>query len=87
MMAGNERTPSKARGSSDSETGDLYLAVSRGIVVSVWVMLEVSVMVGAIPVVSAPDVVPFLSPQPASTRTAAINRIVFIVTPSRDRWW
>jgi hypothetical protein len=35
--------------------------------------------------VSAPDVVPFLSPQLASTRTAAINRIVFIVAPSGGR--
>jgi hypothetical protein len=31
-------------------------------------------------------VVPFLSPQPANTRTAVINRIVFIVSPSGDSW-
>src|SRR5215208_6733790 len=56
--------------------------------VSEWVMAAVSDVAGPIADVSAPDVVPFLSPQLASTRTAAINRIVFIVAPSRDsrRW-
>jgi hypothetical protein len=61
--------------------------VSRVIVESECVMLEVSAMDGAMPDVSAPDVVPFFSPQPASTRTAVINRIVFIVSPSGDSWW
>lgn len=45
-------------------------------------MAAVSVVAGPMALVSAPDVVPFLSPQPASTRTAVINRIVFIVAPS-----
>jgi hypothetical protein len=62
------------------------LAESFAIVESEWVMLEVSAVAGAaMPDVSAPDVVPFLSPQPASTRTAVINRIVFIVSPSGGR--
>ena len=82
--APNERAPSDARGPSDSETRNPYLAVSRVIVESECIMLEVSAIAGAIPDVSAPDVVPFLSPQPASTRTAVSNRIVFIVSPSGD---
>ena len=50
--------------------------------VSDWVIAAVSVVAGPMADVSAPDVVPFLSPQLASTRTAVINRIVFIVAPS-----
>jgi hypothetical protein len=59
--------------------------VSRVIVESECIMLELSAMVGAMPDVSAPDVVPFLSPQAASTSIAVINRIVFIVSPSGDK--
>src|SRR5918994_5428855 len=54
--------------------------------VSEVVMAAVSVVAGPMADVSAPDVVPFLSPQPASKRTAVINRIVFIVAPSRGSW-
>src|SRR5687768_8913709 len=54
--------------------------------VSEVVMAAVSVVAGPMADVSAPDVVPFLSPQPASTRTAVINRIVFIVAPSGGSW-
>jgi hypothetical protein len=46
----------------------------------------VSLAAGVMAEVSAPDVVPFRSPQLASTRTAVISRIVFIVAPSGDRW-
>ncbi len=49
-------------------------------------MAAVSVVAGPIADVSAPDVVPFLSPQLASTRTAVINKIVFIVAPSGGSW-
>ena len=58
-----------------------FLAVSRAIVESECVMPMLSDMAGAIAEVSAPEVVvPFFA-QPASERTAAITRIVFIVTP------
>ena len=86
-MAENKRAPSNARGPSDSETRPSYfLVVSCVMVESECIMLELSATAGAMPDVSAPDVVPFFGPQPASTRTAVINRIVFIVAPSGGSW-
>jgi hypothetical protein len=61
----------------------LVLLVSRAIVESEWVMpdMPVSDMAGAMAEVSAAGVLALFE-QPASTRTAVISRIFFIVTPS-----
>jgi hypothetical protein len=59
--------------------------VSRAIVESECVIPMLSDIPGAMAEVSAPDVVPLFS-QPASANTAAISRIVFIVTPSGLGW-
>ena len=91
MTSSNERAPRGARGSTrQCDFGPyFFFAVSRAIVESEWVMpaMPVSDIAGAIADVSAAGVAARFW-QPASTRTAVINRIVFIVTPSgvRRRW-